>query len=231
LEKYVVLLSAGLDSTVNLYAAHNRGQVVLALTFDYGQRAAEKEKAAAKTLCDRLQIPHRILALPFFKDWGGSSLVDSSKILPTGAAVHIDDKKTSEQTAKSVWVPNRNGIFLNIAAGFAESLGATAVVPGFNKEEAATFPDNSRNFMQAMTESLRYSTANHVRVECFTTDMVKSEIVEQGKKWDVDWSLMWPCYQSLSRWCGECESCLRSKRALQAADVSIDGLFLKKESL
>lgn len=228
MKKYVVLLSSGLDSTVNLYAAKKQGQVVLALTFDYGQRAAKKEIESAKKLCQKLQIPHQVLSLPFFKDFGQSSLVDTSKTLPTGNDVAIDDKTTSAKTAKSVWVPNRNGIFLNIAAGFAESLGAAAVVPGFNKEEAATFPDNSQAFLKALTGSLDFSTANHVKVECFTTEMVKTEIVEWGKTLQVDWSLMWPCYQSLEKWCGECESCQRSKRALKAAHVSTTGLFLKE---
>jgi len=212
---------------VNLYTAQTQGQVVLALTFDYGQRAAAREIAAAKKICQQLKIPHRVLELPFFKDFGKSSLVDASLSIPTGSEVSIDDKKTSEKTAKSVWVPNRNGIFLNIAAGFAESLGADAVVPGFNQEEAATFPDNSKDFLQALTKSLDYSTANHVRVECFTTEMVKVQIVEVGKKLGVDWSLMWPCYQSFEKWCGECESCQRSKRALKAAHVPTATLFLK----
>jgi 7-cyano-7-deazaguanine synthase len=227
LKKFVVLLSSGLDSTVNLYEAHAVGEVVLALTFDYGQRAAEKEIAAARKITHQLKISHRVLELSFFKDFGKSSLVDVSLELPTGDKVSIDDKRTSEQSARSVWVPNRNGIFLNIAAGFAESLDADAVIPGFNQEEAATFPDNSKAFLKALTGSLEYSTANHVTVECFTTDMAKAEIVEMGKKRGVDWSLMWPCYQSLAKWCGECESCQRSKRALKAAHIPTAGLFLK----
>lgn len=226
MRKFVVLLSSGLDSTVNLYAAQAQGEVVLALTFDYGQRAAEKEIAAAKAITHRLKIPHRVLELPFFKDLGKSSLLDASLELPTGDKVSIDDKNTSEKSAQSVWVPNRNGIFLNIAAGFAESLRADAVIPGFNQEEAATFPDNSKAFLQALTASFGYSTANHVKVECFTTEMVKVQIVEAGKKWGVDWSLMWPCYQSLAKWCGECESCQRSKRAFKAAHVDTADLFL-----
>jgi 7-cyano-7-deazaguanine synthase len=71
--KSVVLLSAGLDSTVNLYAAKKDGQVLLALTFDYGQRAAKKEILKAKALCKKLKVPHQVLKLPFIGAWGGSS--------------------------------------------------------------------------------------------------------------------------------------------------------------
>ena len=63
--KALVLLSSGLDSTVNLYAAHQNHDVVLALTFDYGQRAAQKEKEQSKKICDELGVPHKVLELPF----------------------------------------------------------------------------------------------------------------------------------------------------------------------
>lgn len=217
--KSVVLFSSGLDSTINLYEAVQKGQVVLALTFDYGQRAAAKEIECAKKVCERLKVPHRILNLDFFKDFGQSSLVDTAKELPLNRDVSIDDLDQSKKTAKSVWVPNRNGIFLNIAAGFAEALKADVVIPGFNREEATTFPDNSYEFLEQSSRSLSYSTANGVRVHCPTVHLNKTEIVKRGMELKVDWSLIWPCYQSGLDWCGQCESCLRSKRAMEACGL------------
>ena len=216
MKKSVVLLSAGLDSTVNFYQALRESKVVLALTFNYGQRAAEREIQSAQKICQTSGVTHQAVELPFFKIWGGSSLVDSSKEIPLGTKVSIDDLKTSQQTAKSVWVPNRNGVFLNIAAGFAEAAGADWVIPGFNKEEAATFPDNSEEFLQQTSKSLSYSTANGVQIKCFTTAMTKPEIVKHGLELGVDFGLMWPCYQAGAKWCGQCESCLRSRRALES---------------
>lgn len=222
--KFVVLLSAGLDSTVNFYEACSAGEVVLGLTFDYGQRAAAKEIESARRICATRGVPHQVVALPFFKDWGKSSLTDSSLEVPTGSAVSIDDGTVSAKTAKAVWVPNRNGVFLNIAAGFAEARGADAIVPGFNKEEAATFPDNSAAFLEQATRALSYSTSNQVKVKCFTTEMTKPEIVRRAQALKVDLRLMWPCYFAKGQWCGECESCQRSKRALEAAGLSWDDL-------
>ncbi|MGZ5280409.1 MAG: 7-cyano-7-deazaguanine synthase, partial [Pseudobdellovibrionaceae bacterium] len=144
MKRSVLLLSGGLDSTVNLLAARTESEVVLALTFDYGQRAVAREIEAAQKITSHFQIPHQVLKLPFFTEFGQSSLTDHRKTVPTGGQVSIDDLKTSQETAKSVWVPNRNGIFLNIAAGFAESLKADQIIPGFNREEATTFPDNSQ---------------------------------------------------------------------------------------
>jgi 7-cyano-7-deazaguanine synthase len=213
--KFVVLLSAGLDSTVNFYAAKNEGDVAMALTFDYGQRAAKKEIEHAAEISRRGGVPHRVLALPWFRDFTKTSLVDTSMAIPTGKAksVSIDDMNVSAESAKAVWVPNRNGIFLNIAAAFAEGLGADAVVPGFNLEEAATFPDNSEDYLLAASESFRFSTSNQVKVHCFTSHMMKSEIVALGRRLGVPFDLIWTCYFGGDAPCGECESCLRFKRA------------------
>lgn len=217
--KFVVLLSAGLDSAVNLYEAKARGEVVLALTFNYGQRAAIKEIEKSQALTKALGIPHKTLELPFFKDFGQSSLVDTSKSLPLKNQVSIDDMKVSQETAKSVWVPNRNGILLNIAAGFAEALKATHVVPGFNLEEAATFPDNTQEFLDVLTHSFSYSTSNKIKATCFTTGLKKPDIVKRGLELKVDFKDIWPCYQAGPQWCGECESCKRAERAFTANGV------------
>lgn len=214
--KSVVLLSAGLDSTVNLYEAQSKGQVLLALTFDYGQRAREKEIQSASQIAQALKIRHQVIALQFFKDFGGSSLVDHQLTLPTDRDVEIDNLRTSQKTAQSVWVPNRNGIFLNIAAGFAESLGADVIIPGFNLEEAQTFPDNTQGFLDQLSGSFFYSTSNKVKAKCFTTSLNKTEIVKRGLELQVDFQRIWPCYQAFEKWCGVCESCKRSKRAFEA---------------
>lgn len=220
-----MLLSSGMDSTVNLYAAQKEMQVALALTFDYGQRAGPQEIASSRKICSTLKIPHQVLPLPFIQGFGKSSLTDHSKKIPTGNDVSIDDLNQSQKTASSVWVPNRNGIFLNVGAGFAESLDADYVIPGFNKEEATTFPDNSEAFLEQMTKSLSFSTSNHVKVKCFTTNKTKPEIVQMGQELGVDWKLMWPCYFAETKWCGQCESCQRSKRALKAGGVPVESLF------
>ena len=201
--KAVVLLSSGLDSSVNLFEAAQVYDVALALTFDYGQKAAAKELESSQKLAKHLRIPHKILNLPWFKDFNRSSLLVENEKIPTGAQVKIDDKATSESTAKSVWVPNRNGIFLNIAAAFAEAAQAQFVVPGFNVEEAATFPDNTEAFMNKLDEAFAYSTSNKVQVKCFTSSLNKSEIVKRGEALNVPWHLIWPCYFSGEKWCGQ----------------------------
>jgi len=204
--KGVAILSGGLDSTVSLAAAVRKMDVVLAITFDYGQRAAKRERAASAKIARHYRVPHRVLAIPWLAGLTSTALVNRRAALP----VH----EMSERSAKAVWVPNRNGVFIEIAAAHAESLGAERLITGFNKEEAVTFPDNSPAYVSAVNYALSYSTANGVRVVSFTGSLEKKGIVALGRRLGAPLQVIWPCYQGGKRWCGECESCLRSLRAL-----------------
>lgn len=208
-------MSSGLDSTVNFYEAlsENKEGVLLCLTLDYGQRAAAQEIRHAKAICEKEGIPHKVLDVRWFSDFTKTSLVSQKMDVPL--EVKIESLSDSQQSAKVVWVPNRNGILLNIAAGFAEGLGADTVIVGFNKEEGATFPDNTQDFIDKANEALRYSTSNHVQVKCYTTELDKIQIVKRAKELGVDLNLIWPCYFGGEKICEKCESCLRYLRAVK----------------
>ena len=215
----VVLLSAGLDSTYNLIRALGEFSVRLALTFDYGQKAAVREVERAGALALQLGVKHEGVKLPWFASFTRTSLIGAGSI-PSGADVSIDDMQRSRASAKNVWVPNRNGIFLNIAAGFAEGLEADFVIPGFNIEEAATFPDNTNEFLKTLDHSWSYSTSSGVKTFCFSTALDKTQIVADGLRLKMPFAKTWPCYLSGAKWCGECESCQRFKRAVEANGLS-----------
>jgi 7-cyano-7-deazaguanine synthase len=206
--KAVAVLSGGLDSTVSLAAAVRKLDVVLALTFDYGQRAAKREREAAAKIAGRYRIPHRVIAIPWLARITRTALVDRAARLPRN--------EMSARSAKAVWVPNRNGVFLETAAAHAESLGAKRIVTGFNREEAATFPDNSTAYVRALNRALSYSTAKGVEVVSYTGDLDKRGIVRLGRRLGAPIEWVWPCYEGGRAWCGSCESCLRSLRALHA---------------
>jgi 7-cyano-7-deazaguanine synthase len=207
----VVLLSSGLDSTVNLYEALRTSKVAMALTFDYGQKAAAREKHFSAVVCRDLGVPHKIIELPWFRDFTKTSLVSPKSEIPTD--VNLESGQATRASAGQVWVPNRNGIFLSIGAAFAESLGAKWLIPGFNAEEAATFPDNSENYLKSFTHSLEFSTLGRVEVKCFTTHLEKSAIFCRGVELEVDFDKVWPCYLGHETPCGHCESCQRFLRA------------------
>lgn len=224
-KKSIVLLSSGLDSTVNLAVARSQTDVVLALTFDYGQRSSKKELQSSQKICRHYKIPWQVIDIKWLKNLGESSLTKTSHTVPVGKSVSIDNLKTSKKSAKSVWIPNRNGVFLNIAAAFAESLKADLIIPGFNAEEAKTFPDNSLPFITKINSALAYSTMNKVKTKCFTIKMQKTEIVKLGIKNQAPFQLMWPCYFSGNQWCGQCESCQRAKRAFAANHLNVGDYF------
>lgn len=215
----LILLSGGLDSAANLAFTAYFDEPVLALTVDYGQRAVKPEIEAAKKLCAYYGVEHLILDLKWLGALGGSSLTTNSIEIPNMATAKLDDLAASKETAKQVWVPNRNGLLINAAAAIAESRKLQQVVVGFNKEEAATFPDNSSQFLGVATLSLKYSTSNGVKVACYTDMMVKSEIVQALRNLDLPFpfEMVWSCYHSGEKtggkMCGQCESCQRYSRA------------------
>lgn len=218
-KKSVVLLSGGLDSLANLALALSRTKVVLNLTFDYGQKAVLKEIFSSKKISKYYKIPHKIVKLPWM-DAGISALTSVDFKVPRISQKDLDGG-INLKASRKVWVSNRNGVFINIAAYFAETLGADFIVAGFNKEEAGNFPDNSVNFIKAVNKSLSYSTKNKVRVKSFTQNLTKEKIIKAGSKLDVPWKYLWSCYEGGKNMCGSCESCQRLKRALKSSGLCI----------
>lgn len=213
----VYLLSAGLDSAVALAKCQETDQGGLAITFDYGQRAARQEIARAAKLAVHYGLQHKVIDLEWLGEITSTALVNRDSTVPAVAEADLD--KTLDvtlATAQKVWVPNRNGLFVNIAAAYAESMGLLTVVTGFNAEEAATFPDNSPQFVAASNQALAFSTLNQVKLFSPTQNLNKIEIVEEGLRLKIPWHYLWSCYHGEDIMCGKCESCQRLKRALRA---------------
>ncbi len=218
MEKALLLLSGGLDSTVAAWLARESTQPVLALTVDYGQKAARRELAASYLLTQRLGIPYRTIFIPFLREAGAGALVDRTAEVPKPGAADLDDVGgKARESARAVWVPNRNGAMLAMAATYAEWMDVKHVVVGFNKEEAATFPDNTEAFLEATNHALSFSTSNHVTVLSPTIRMTKAEIVREAIRTDCPIELCWSCYLGGDQPCGTCESCRRFDRAVEAA--------------
>ncbi|MBN1282678.1 MAG: 7-cyano-7-deazaguanine synthase QueC [Proteobacteria bacterium] len=211
----IALHSGGLDSCVAARLAMREAEIALAITFDYGQRAAEREAEAALEFCRRFGIEHRTVELPWLAELGSSALTHAERPLPVAAAETLD--QGAKGRAEAVWVPNRNGLFVAIAASFAEGLGAERVIAGFNAEEAAAFPDNGAGFIEATDRALSLSTLKRVRLLCPARDMEKGEIAAEFVGLDLDPRAFWCCYDGGERHCGACESCARSIRAFRSA--------------
>jgi 7-cyano-7-deazaguanine synthase len=217
------LLSSGLDSVAALTIAKEQMDVELALVFDYGQRSAKREIEYSKKVSDHFGIEHRVIELAWLASVTKTSLVNTDEDVPEMSMDQIADAADSSITidsAKSVWVPNRNGVLINIAASFAESMGLEYVIVGFNKEEGATFPDNTPEFITAIDDSLSYSTMNSVKVLAPLINMGKKEIVSSAVDLNAPLEFSWSCYHGAAIPCGRCESCMRRKRAFAAINVA-----------
>ena len=223
----IALLSSGLDSAVSMAFALDKGiHIKSAITFDYGQRAAIQEIQHAKAISDYFGVSHEVMPLPWFSQFESKGLLSKKDPLAHPSLKTLSDSGAVLKSAAQVWVPNRNGVFLEVAASIAENQKVTTILVGFNAEEAVTFPDNSIAYIEAINKALALSTSNHVRVESPTMEMNKTEIVALGIALNFPFSLLWSCYEEGDVMCGSCESCMRLKRALVNQEKSLDGLFI-----
>ena len=204
--KSIILLSGGLDSLAALGVCKDEYNIELALTFDYGQKTAESELSASAKICKFYKIQHKIIKLDWLKAITKTALV-SEKDIPT-------ENLGTEESAKSVWVPNRNGLFLNIAASFADSYEYNYIIFGANKDEGETFPDNTEDFRKKISEVFEYSTLKKPKVIAPLIKSGKDDIVKIAIEKQVPLEFVRSCYRSNDKHCGECESCRHLKNAL-----------------
>lgn len=207
--KSIVLLSGGLDSLVSLGIKRDELTIELAITFDYGQKSLEKEIYASEKICKFYNINHKIIKLDWLKQITTTSLVSSTDV-PTG-----DELKNNVESAKKVWIPNRNGLFLNIAGCYADAQNYDYILIGANKEEAQTFSDNSQDFIDSINKEFEKSTLKHPKVVAPLINYDKNDIVKVALAYKVPLELTMSCYQGAEGHCGICESCLRLKHALE----------------
>lgn len=198
----IILLSGGLDSTVSAAIAKKRTKPLFALTFDYGQRSAKQEILVSKKICKILKIKHKVVKLPFFREFKKLVMLQSKKNVKSKDFTKLRD----------IWIPNRNGLFVNIAACYAEYYSADMIIAGFNREEAREFPDNTPQFMDAINRVLKYSTLRNVKVKSFVSKYSKKEIYKLGLKYRAPLQHIYSCYLGRKKMCGKCASCRRLKK-------------------
>jgi len=211
MEQSLVLFSGGIDSTTALYWSLKEGKEITALTFDYGQRH-KVEIRLAKKLTERLKIPHTILHMDL-SQIGGSSLTDSSLPLP-----QLEQIEEIKKGLPSTYVPFRNGIFLALAAAWAEVNNIKKIVCGFNVIDSPHYPDTRKQFVEAMEEAINSGTGavfgkERLRILVPFLAMRKSEIIKHGLSLGADYSYSISCYQGSEIPCLKCSSCLLRQKA------------------
>ena len=211
----VVLLSGGLDSATTLAIARAAGHACHALSFDYGQRHRIELEAARRVATQLGAVEHRIMKIDT-AGIGGSALTDATIAVPESPTAGIP----------VTYVPARNTVFLALALGWAEVLGARDIWIGVNTVDYSGYPDCRPEFIAAFEALANLATRAGVeggrfRVRAPLIDLSKAEIVRRGMALGVDYGLTLSCYQpdSAGRACGRCDSCRLRRAGFEAAGV------------
>ncbi len=213
--KAIVLLSGGLDSATVLAMARRDGFECHCLSVRYGQRHSAELVAAAR-VAERLgAVEHRIVDVDLTAI-GGSALTDSSIAVPEEPTTGIP----------ITYVPARNTVFLSLALGYAEVLGATDLFMGVNAVDYSGYPDCRPAFVHAFAELANVATRAGVEGAEFIIhtpliDLTKADIIAAGTELGVDYTLTVSCYQADAdgRACGVCDSCRIRREGFAAAGL------------
>ena len=213
--KAVVLVSGGLDSTTVLAMAQAEGFECYTLSFDYGQRHRAELVAAERVSSGYPNVVHKVVNLNL-NSIGGSALTDENIAVPESPTEGIP----------ITYVPARNTVFLSIALGWAEVLGANDIFIGVNAVDYSGYPDCRPEFIDAFELLANVATkvgveGGRIRIRAPLSDLSKADIIKKGAALGVDYSATISCYQADSdgRACGLCDSCRLRKEGFDAAGV------------
>ena len=224
--KAVILLSGGLDSTTCLAIAKNQGFDLNALTLNYGQRHDFELKSAQK-IVDHFKIKNHSVVNINLAQFGGSALTDEIDV--------PKDRSESEMTDIPItYVPARNTVFLSLALAWAETINAFNIFIGVNVLDYSGYPDCRPEYIAAFEKTANLATKAGVSGERFKIqtpliNMKKSEIILNGLKLGLDYSLTSSCYDPLKNGtpCGHCDACILRLKGFEEADA-IDPLSYQK---
>lgn len=205
----VVLLSGGMDSATALAVAGSDGFACHAISFDYGQRHGHLELAAAKKVARRAGVAeHRIVRIDLSAHggFGHSALTDD---------IAVPKDRPASRDIPVTYVPARNTIFLSLALGWAEVLGAFDIYIGVNAIDYSGYPDCRPEFVEAFAKMANLATAAATEgkgrfvIHAPLVKMSKAEIVKKGVELGVDYSLTRSCYDPSGEdeSCGHCDAC------------------------
>jgi 7-cyano-7-deazaguanine synthase len=210
----VALISGGLDSLVVGGMARAAGYRLFALTIDYNQRH-RIELAAAARVAAALGAERHIVLPVDLTQFGGSALTDATVNVP---------KEGVETGIPVTYVPARNTIFLSLALGWAEAVGARNLAIGVNALDYSGYPDCRPDFIAAFETMAKTATkagndGDQFKIHTPLIAMSKADIVRAGADLGLDLGLSWSCYDPTleGQVCGACDSCrLRAKGFAEA---------------
>ncbi|MFB9068517.1 7-cyano-7-deazaguanine synthase QueC [Pseudofulvimonas gallinarii] len=212
--KAVVLLSGGMDSAVVVAIAREMGFAVHALSILYGQRHAVELAAARRVAADLGVAEHKVLNLDL-RAIGGSALT-----------ADIAVPESPSEGIPVTYVPARNTVFLSLALGYAEVIGADDLFVGVNAVDYSGYPDCRPAFVEAFERLANVATragveGHQLRVHAPLMHLGKDEIVREGVRLGVDFAQTVSCYQADEQGlaCGRCDACRLRAQGFAEAGV------------
>lgn len=214
-KRAVILLSGGLDSATVLAMARAEGYACYTMSFDYGQRHHAELQAAERVAHQLGALEHKVVGINL-NGIGGSALTDSTIAVPEEPAEGIP----------VTYVPARNTLFLSLALGWAEVLGAHDIFIGVNAVDYSGYPDCRPEFIDAFERLANLATKAGVEGEGFRIRaplqyLSKAQIIQAGLARGVEYGLTVSCYQADAdgRACGRCDSCRLRAEGFRAAGM------------
>ncbi|KGG14528.1 MULTISPECIES: 7-cyano-7-deazaguanine synthase QueC [unclassified Prochlorococcus] len=208
--KTIALLSGGLDSATATALAIEKGQTVIGLSFNYGQRH-KREINAAKKLANYFNlIEHHIIDINL-STWGGSSLTDPKKSIPSNGVL--------EGVIPNTYVPGRNTVFISIGLSLAEAKKANQIVLGINAMDYSGYPDCRPDYLEEFQKLANLANkagreGNGINLWAPLIHWNKVEIIQEAIRLNVPINLTWSCYNGGEKPCGVCDSCRIRNEAL-----------------
>ena len=216
-KRAVILVSGGLDSTTVLAMAQSQGYECYTIAFDYGQRHRVELTAAEKLSKAMGAVEHKVVNLDL-RSIGGSALTDD--------AIDVPVVEEDEGAIPVTYVPARNTVFLSIALGWAEVLGAQDIFIGVNAVDYSGYPDCRPAYIDAYETMANLATrmgveGDHLRIQTPLMKLSKSEISREGTRLGVDYSQTVSCYQAnaFGEACGRCDSCRLRRTGFEEAGL------------
>ncbi len=199
----VVLLSGGLDSSTVAGIAKNSNSKIFGLSFDYGQRH-KKELNSAITIANHFNIDELKIVKLDLSLWGGSSLTDTQKKIPTSG---IQNNKIP-----NTYVPGRNTIFISVALSYAEAINADFIGLGVNALDYSGYPDCRPDYIKKFQElanlaNKRGREKKPIKLWTPLIDLNKEKIIQLAFENNVPLDKTWSCYSGDTKPCGKCDSC------------------------
>lgn len=222
-----MLVSGGLDSAVVLGLARARGLACHALSFDYGQRHRAELRAAAGVARSLGAASHRVVRIDLRAIGGSALTADIAVPRARRGGAGATGPRGRASAIPVTYVPARNMVFLSLAAGLAEVVGAGSVWIGVNAVDYSGYPDCRPAFIRAFQRAIAAGTkagveGRPIRIETPLIRLSKAEIIRAGAAAGVDLSLTHSCYDPSPRGlaCGRCESCAIRRRGFAEAGVA-----------